>query len=83
MASALTGSSVGRSQRSEGPRGTERIAAAFARAAGERRAALMPYLMGGYPTLTQSTRIGEACVQPARTSSSSACPTRTRSPMGP
>jgi tryptophan synthase alpha chain len=39
----------------------QRIAAAFA---GTRRAAaLMPYLMGGYPTLAESTRIGEACVQ--------------------
>lgn len=43
--------------------GVERIAVAFARAAQERRAALMPYLMGGYPTLAQSQRIGEACAQ--------------------
>lgn len=42
--------------------GIDRMAAAFAGAAGERRAALMPYLMGGYPTLAESTRIGEACV---------------------
>ncbi|HEY3829560.1 MAG TPA: tryptophan synthase subunit alpha [Solirubrobacteraceae bacterium] len=42
--------------------GVERIAAAFAREDG-RTAALMPYLMGGYPTLAASTRIGEACVQ--------------------
>ena len=28
-----------------------------------KRAALMPYLMGGYPTLEESLRIGEACVQ--------------------
>jgi tryptophan synthase alpha chain len=41
----------------------ELIAAAFADAASARRAALMPYLMGGYPTLAESTRIGEACVQ--------------------
>jgi tryptophan synthase alpha chain len=41
--------------------GVEEIAAAFAGAKG--RAALMPYLMGGYPTLEQSARIGEACVQ--------------------
>jgi tryptophan synthase alpha chain len=40
---------------------TERLAQAFAEHG--RRAALMPYLMGGYPTLAQSTRIGEACVQ--------------------
>jgi tryptophan synthase alpha chain len=41
--------------------GIKRIAAAFAGAKG--RAALMPYLMGGYPTLEQSARIGEACVR--------------------
>ncbi len=41
--------------------GVERIAAAFARQG--RSAALMPYLMGGFPTLAESTRIGEACVQ--------------------
>jgi tryptophan synthase alpha chain len=41
--------------------GAERIAAAFARAKG--RAALMPYLMAGYPTLAASAAIGEACVR--------------------
>jgi tryptophan synthase alpha chain len=41
--------------------GEARIAEAFAGAHG--RAALMPYLMGGYPTLEESLRIGEACVQ--------------------
>jgi tryptophan synthase alpha chain len=41
--------------------GAERIAAAFAQTS--RRAALMPYLMGGYPSLAESVRIGEACVQ--------------------
>ena len=40
--------------------GTERIAAAFA--ASGKRAALMPYLMGGFPTLEQSLQIGKACV---------------------
>jgi tryptophan synthase alpha chain len=44
-----------------GQTGTERIAAAFARASG--KAALMPYLMGGHPTLLDSLRIGEACVR--------------------
>jgi tryptophan synthase alpha chain len=39
--------------------GVERIARAFA--AHGRRAALMPYLMGGYPSLEQSLEIGEAC----------------------
>jgi tryptophan synthase alpha chain len=46
--------------------GVERIAAAFARGKEgppTRAAALMPYLMGGYPTLAESARIGEACVQ--------------------
>ncbi|HYM44795.1 MAG TPA: tryptophan synthase subunit alpha [Solirubrobacteraceae bacterium] len=41
--------------------GVARIAAAFAHARG--RAALMPYLMGGYPSLQESLRIGEACVR--------------------
>jgi tryptophan synthase alpha chain len=40
--------------------GTERIARAFASTT--RRAALMPYLMGGYPSLEQSLQIGEMCV---------------------
>src|SRR3954471_6544217 len=38
--------------------GPERIADAFAHAKG--RAALMPYLMGGFPTVEASIRIGEA-----------------------
>jgi tryptophan synthase alpha chain len=40
--------------------GPQRIAQAFADAKG--RAALMPYLMGGFPTLEESVRIGEAYV---------------------
>jgi tryptophan synthase alpha chain len=41
--------------------GTERVAEAFARAAADgRRAALMPYLMGGYPDLDTSEAIGLA-----------------------
>jgi tryptophan synthase alpha chain len=39
----------------------QRIADAFANAKGS--AALMPYLMAGYPTLEQSVAIGEACVR--------------------
>jgi tryptophan synthase alpha chain len=39
--------------------GLERIAAAFAAAPG--RAALMPYLMGGFPDVDGSVAIGEAC----------------------
>jgi tryptophan synthase alpha chain len=41
--------------------GSERIAAAFAAAPG--RAALMPYLMGGFPDVETSVRIGEACAE--------------------
>jgi tryptophan synthase alpha chain len=41
--------------------GVDRIAAAFAGSG--KRAALMPYLMGGFPTLDESARIGRACVQ--------------------
>jgi tryptophan synthase alpha chain len=40
--------------------GIERIARAFADSG--KRAALMPYLMGGYPSLAESLRIGEACI---------------------
>ena len=40
--------------------GHERIARAFAQAPGS--AALMPYMMGGYPNLEQSLEIGEAYV---------------------
>jgi tryptophan synthase alpha chain len=40
--------------------GRQRIAHAFANAAG--RAALMPYLMGGFPSVQESIRIGEAYV---------------------
>jgi tryptophan synthase alpha chain len=41
--------------------GIERIARAFART--DKRAALMPYVMGGFPTLEESLRIGEAYVE--------------------
>jgi tryptophan synthase alpha chain len=41
--------------------GVQRIAAAFT--GNEKRAALMPYLMGGFPTLSMSLKIGEAYVQ--------------------
>jgi tryptophan synthase alpha chain len=44
--------------------GTERIAEAFAAARADgRRAALMPYLMGGFPDLTRSAAIAEAYVE--------------------
>jgi tryptophan synthase alpha chain len=43
-----------------GQAGIDRIAAAFAGSG--KRAALMPYLMGGFPTLEQSLEIGRACV---------------------
>jgi tryptophan synthase alpha chain len=41
--------------------GVQRIGEAFADTG--KRAALMPYLMAGFPTLEQSLRIGEACVR--------------------
>lgn len=41
--------------------GVDRIATAFADSG--KRAALMPYLMGGFPTLEQSVQIGRACVR--------------------
>jgi tryptophan synthase alpha chain len=41
--------------------GVQRIAEAFATSG--KRAALMPYLMAGYPTLEQSIEIGRACAQ--------------------
>jgi tryptophan synthase alpha chain len=40
--------------------GQDTIAAAFSAAGGARRAALMPYLMGGFPDLATSRAIGEA-----------------------
>jgi tryptophan synthase alpha chain len=43
--------------------GVERIAAAFA--AHGRRAALMPYLMGGFPSLEQSLEVGRAYAEHA------------------
>lgn len=44
--------------------GARRIEDAFARSGSSgKRAALMPYVMGGFPTLEQSVRIGEACVR--------------------
>jgi len=49
---------------SAAPTGLERIAEAFARAgANGRRAALMPYLMGGFPDLDTSREIGLAYVR--------------------
>jgi tryptophan synthase alpha chain len=41
--------------------GIDRIAAAFAGSG--KHAALMPYLMGGFPSLPESVEIGEACVR--------------------
>lgn len=63
-ASALKRSGGGDCECDPAARGVDRIAAAFAGAAREgHAAALMPYLMGGFPTLAESQRIGEACVQ--------------------
>jgi tryptophan synthase alpha chain len=66
IGSALPGSAPRVGSREESASGVQRIAAAFARdetGPPTRAAALMPYLMGGYPTLAESARIGEACVQ--------------------
>ena len=41
--------------------GQDTIAAAFATSG--KRAALMPYLMGGFPTIDDSRAIGEACAE--------------------
>jgi tryptophan synthase alpha chain len=41
--------------------GIDRIAQAFASSG--KRAALMPYLMGGFPSLAESEQIGRACVE--------------------
>ncbi len=62
-ASALKRSGGWVTHRDPGARGIDRIGAAFADALSESRAALMPYLMAGFPTLADSVRIGEACVQ--------------------
>lgn len=43
--------------------GIERIAAAFAAARGEGRAALMPYLMGGFPDMDTSAAVIDAYVE--------------------
>jgi tryptophan synthase alpha chain len=40
--------------------GVERLADAFAKT--DKRAALMPYVMAGFPSLEESVRIGEACI---------------------
>ena len=40
--------------------GIEHIAAAFA--GQDKRAALMPYLMGGFPDIETSAAIGDACI---------------------
>ena len=44
------------------PSGVERIAAAFERAGAGRRAALMPYMMGGFPDLETSRAVARAYV---------------------
>lgn len=46
-----------------GTTGTEQIAEAFRAAAAEGRAALMPYMMGGFPDPDRSTRIAAAYVE--------------------
>ena len=57
--------------------GLERIADAFAGAG--KRAALMPYLMAGFPTLEESVLIGEACVAASARVPARRCPACWRS----
>jgi tryptophan synthase alpha chain len=57
-----SGATAGRGDDGVAASGIERLATAFARVRAEgRAAALMPYVMGGFPTLGESQRIGEAC----------------------
>jgi tryptophan synthase alpha chain len=50
------------SESPEGRTGEERILHAFQLAKGEGRAALMPYMMGGFPDQESSLAVAEACV---------------------
>jgi tryptophan synthase alpha chain len=45
------------------PSGVQRIDDAFAASRARGAAALMPYLMAGFPTLAESLAIGEACIR--------------------
>ncbi len=64
--------------------GSERIAEAFAAARADgRRAALMPYLMGGFPDLETSRRIGLAYAEAGANWSSWEFRSPTRSPTAP
>jgi tryptophan synthase alpha chain len=56
-------SGAGSEASASGSSGTSRIAGAFAQVQPPKRAALMPYVMGGFPTLEESARIGQACVE--------------------
>jgi tryptophan synthase alpha chain len=56
-----TAGGAGRAGAAGSEGGAERIARAFARR--RLRAALMPYLMAGFPSLELSVAIGEACVE--------------------
>ena len=59
-----------------------RIAEAFAAARAEGRAALMPYMMGGFPDADTSRAIADAYAEPGPTWSSSGSRSPTRSPTG-
>jgi tryptophan synthase alpha chain len=60
MSPASRAQAPGVQPRGTGASGLERIAAAFAGSG--KRAALMPYMMGGYPDRERSLAIGEACI---------------------
>ena len=65
-------------------RGVERIAEAFERARADgRRAALMPYMMAGYPTVDASAEIAQAYVDGGADLIELGIPSRIRSPTGP
>lgn len=55
-----TGASIPRALDAQDPRGTERIAVAFESARSEDRAALMPYMMAGYPDRETSLAVAAA-----------------------
>jgi tryptophan synthase alpha chain len=59
-ATTATASAVGPASGTNKTAGAGRIADAFARAAGEGRAALIPYLVGGYPDAETSFRVALA-----------------------
>ena len=79
MTERTTGDPVASERESEQATGDASIAAAFAAARERGRAAVMPYMMGGFPTRAPRSRSPTPTPMPGRTWSSSGSPTRTRS----